>query len=146
MIDLLDENQLLSELESDSKINPLAISDEIVRSSELLNKWLKYHFWYKKTLSKAESRMNELVIKRTRYYNGEGTSEEYRERPFNEIIKNQTIMGQYIEADPEVCKYREQIEYTEGLKEICFEMINTLKFRSNHLNTIFEIRKFESGS
>ncbi len=145
MIDLLNEEQLMKELEADSKINSLALSDEIVRSSELLFKWLKYHQFYKRTLSKAESRLNDMILRKTRYYDGHGTPQEYREKPFNEVIRNQTVLGQYVEADPEICTYRENIEAFEGLKEICSEMVNTLKFRNNHLNTIFEIRKFESG-
>ena len=143
---MLTYSELISEIEADNRIDKTDLAGEILKCPRLMTKYLKYHYDYKVALIKAESNFNQMILQKQKYYNGQGTTEEYRKRPFNEVVKNQAQMGQYIDADEELCEYREKIDTTTLLKEMCSDMIEQLKYRPTHLNTVQTVRAFESGA
>lgn len=138
--------ELMEEIEKDSNINPANLDGEILMVPKLIAKYLRYHHEYKRALSRGETLLKQLVLQRQKYYNGNGTSQEYRDEPFNDIVKNQSQMEAYLDADVKICDLREKIESTDILRSMCQEMLENLKYRSTHLATVQSIRQFNSGA
>ena len=143
---MLQIDQLLKEIEEDSKINKNDLEYEIIRCHSLLAKYLRYHQEYKFAINRGETIYNELIVSKQKYYNGQAEPGVYRHDPFDITIKNAAELLRFIEGDSEVCTRRELIDNAEEMRNVCSNMIEALKFRPNHLNAILLQRRFESGA
>lgn len=80
-----------------------ALEHESSRSFQL---WNKYHFLYLEELSKLqdlESKLNTLKANRSLYYQGKGTEEEYKEKPYP-MKHVKTEAKEFVEVDPDVVR------------------------------------------
>jgi hypothetical protein len=111
-----------------------------------MSKYLRWNYEYKKAVVKGETRLAQLALERRDYYNGEADASVYRAEPWQGMVKNNDHLGKLLDADVKICEYRERVDNAKLLMQICEEMITSLRYRNNHINTILEIRKFESGS
>jgi hypothetical protein len=111
-----------------------------------MSKYLRWNYEYKKAVVKGETRLAQLALERRDFYNGEADASAYRAEPWQGIVKNNDHLGKLLDADSKICEYRERVDNAKLLMQICEEMITSLRYRNNHINTILEIRKFESGS
>jgi hypothetical protein len=143
---MLSLDELLEEMEADSKIDRTNLEAEILRCPVLFSNWLKYHYDYKAAGIRGESLLADMVVKKQLFYSGAAESSEYRGHPMGHIsAKNATEMGRLIDGDKDLCALREQADICNARKEICEHMIESLKFRPNHLKTVLDVRRFESG-
>ena len=143
---MLNKAQLYAELEVDGQIDFTNLEDELARCPLLFSKWLKYHFEYKTAEIRGESLLAEMVVKKQLFYSGAASAEEYRGHPMSHIsAKNSTEMGRLIDGDIELCELREKADVNKAFKEVCEHMIESIKYRPNHLKTILDVRKFQSG-
>jgi hypothetical protein len=138
--------ELLAEIEKDSKINQSNLESEIVRCTSLMAKYLRYHRQYKDAIVRMWKRKNECERQKQEYYAGRATSDVYRATPFNLVVKNATEMQRWILSDEEYSNMVVTVELIEDSMSKCELMIEQLKFRPNHIATILDIRKFESGA
>lgn len=142
---MISLNDLYDEIQADTKIDRTQIENEILRTPKLMHKYLKYHHDYKMSLGLGETKLNNLIRNKMRFYQGKGTSDEYRHNPFNDVCTNQKDLERYILADKDICQLKEKINEFETTSNLLFEMIQSLKYRNNSLASIIELRKFESG-
>lgn len=133
-------------MEQDTVINKLHLEGELLRTPTLINKYLKWHYEYKCAIGKGDTRMNQLIVEKARFYTGKGTSEEYRRMPFNDTISNQKDLERYISADKDICELAERILIHKAGCDMIQEFLETLKYRNNYLRTVLELRMFEAGS
>jgi len=143
---MISNTDLQIEIEVDSCINKLDLEGEILRTPKIFQKYLKYHYDYKVNIARGESLLNAMIIRRIKYYKGQGTADEYRDEPFNENISNQKVLESYLDGDAKLCDYREKIVDLESTRDTIHQMIENLKYRNNSIQTILSIRQFESGA
>lgn len=143
---MLTYDELMSEIERDSKIDRTDLEGEIIKSPVLLAKYLGYHRRYKTALIRGESIMNQKIRDAAMYYDGKAEPHVYREKPFNLTLTNQPMRDKFLDGDEECCTYKESLDNTEILRSMCDEMIGMLKYRPTHIQTILAIRQFESGA
>ena len=143
---MISLEQLNIELEEDSKIDRTNLEAEILRCPVLFAKWLKYHYDFKSAGIRGESLLADMVVKKQLFYSGAAEASEYRNHPMGHIsAKNATEMGRLIDGDKDLCDLREQADINAARKEICEHMIESIKFRPNHLKTVLDVRTFEAG-
>lgn len=143
---MLSYDELTAEIAIDSKIDRTDLEFAIINAPVLLAKYLRYHREYKKALIRGESILNQKIRDAAMYYDGKADPTVYREKPFNLVLTNQPMRDKFLDGDNDCCNYRESLDNTELLRSMCEEMIGMLKYRPTHIQTILEIRKFESGS
>lgn len=137
---------LLEEMEADSKIDRTNLEAEILRCPVLFSKWLKYHYEFKAAGIRGESLLAEMVVKKQLFYSGAAEPSDYRGHPMGHIsAKNATEMGRLIDGDKDLTSLREQADTCAARKEICEHMIESLKYRPNHLKAVLDVRMFEAG-
>jgi len=135
--------QLLEQIKQDSILsNDLEM--EIHRSVKLLSKYIKYSYDYKCYLEKQKSELYKLTRIRMQFYQGE--AESYKNEPFDYMCNNAKQLSIYLESDDTLCEQKERISAMEAAIESISTMVDSLKFRNNHLRTILELRLFEAGA
>ena len=143
---LMSIQELEAELEADSKIDRTNLEAEILRCPVIFSKWLSMHYKFKVAGIRGESLLSDMVVKKQLFYSGAASPEEYRGHPMGHIsAKNATEMGRLIDGDKELCALREQADNCAAMKEICEHMIESLKYRPNHLKTVLDVRVWEGG-
>ena len=143
---MLTYDELMSEIEKDSRIDRTDLEGEIIKSPVLLAKYLGYHRQYKTALIRGESIMNQKIRDAAMYYDGKAEPHAYREKPFNLTLTNQPMRDKFLDGDEGCCTYKESLDNTEILRSMCEEMISMLKYRPTHIQTVLAIRQFESGA
>lgn len=143
---MLSFEELMEEIEIDSRIDRTDIEGEIIKAPALLAKYLRYHREYKTALIRGETIMNQKIRDAVMYYDGKAEPSTYREKPFNLTLTNQPMRDKFLDADEDCNSYRESLDNTEELRSICAEMVGNLKYRPTHLQTVLEVRRFESGT
>ncbi len=139
-------DDLLVELDNDSKIDYTNLEAEILKVPKLQSKWLKYHWDYKKASIRGESILANKIVDAQIFYSGQATSDEYKNHYRAHIkAKNSTEMSNLIDADSKLCDYREKLDTAREGMEICKSFLESLKYRPNSLKTILDLRIFESG-
>lgn len=143
---MLPFDDLINHIEQDNHINQHNLESELVRIPQLSVKYLRYHRQYKEVLIQAWGRQEKLKLEKHVYYSGKAESDVYRANPFNMVIKNQTELSTWINGDDAMVTLQANISLTEDCMEKVEAMLDSLKFRSNHIQTILQIRIFESGA
>ena len=138
--------QLMNEIEEDSQIKQNHLKNEIVRCTHLIAKYLKIHRDYKEAVVAMWAKKNQTILQKQEYYAGRASSEIYRENPFNLEIKNAVEMKRWIEGDPDLVAMESIIQLTEDCMNKVEMMLDQLKYRPNHIQTILQIRMFEAGA
>lgn len=141
----MDIVDLQKEVQEDLRINPSALEHELIKTPSLMNKYLRYHYDSKVLIERANSKLSELFLNRMKYYQGLGESYEYKEKPFNYEIKNQKSLEIYLSADEDLTSRKEKLSEFEAVRDYLYEIIQTIKYRNNSIQSMIELRKFESG-
>lgn len=142
----LSFDDLIEEIEKDNKIDQLNLEGELNRCLSLTTKYLRYHRQYKELLINMWGFRDKTLLEKQEYYSGRAHSSVYKQQPFNIEVKNSTEMKRWIEGDPVLVEMDAKIKLTEDCLEKVQIMIDSLKYRPNHIQTILDIRKFESGA
>ena len=102
-------------------------------------------------LKRAEFKQKTLLKQKWLYYNGKMTEEEIKETgwkldPFDgmKILKGE--MEYYYDADPEIQKSEEKIQYYKTIIDTLTEIINNLNWRHQTISNMIRWKQFESGN
>jgi len=126
--------------------------DETSREAPFLHsKYLELLSTYKLQLKRAEFAQKTLLKQKWLYYNGKMDRDEIEELgweldPFNglKILKGE--MEYYYEADPEIQKSEEKIQYYKTVIDTLTEIINNINWRHQTISNMIKWRQFESGN
>jgi hypothetical protein len=143
---MIKHDALLDEIEKDNKIDQMNLEGEINRCLSLTTKYLRFHREYKQSLVRMWAVRNKKELERQEFYAGRAANKTYRDEPFNIEVKNSTEMRRWIEGDPALVAMDEAIKLAEDSMAVIEGMLDSLKYRPNHIQTILEIRRFESGA
>jgi len=140
---------ILEMWEQDCKIsNPL---DESSRQTPQLHaKYLSLLTQAKLQVKRVEMQQKTLLKDKWLYYNGKLSKEEIEEKgwefdPFKglKILKGE--MDYYYDADVDIQKSEEKVQYWKTITETLTEIVDNIKWRHQTIGNMIRWRMFEAG-
>ncbi len=137
--------------QEDCKIDQHSL-DKTSRDTPLLHaKYLELLSTHKLQLKRAEFSQKTLLKQKWLYYNGKMNEKEltdlgWEADPFDGLKVLKGEMEYYYDADPEIQKSEEKIQYFKTVIDTLTEIINNLNWRHQTISNIIKWKQFESGS
>jgi len=125
--------------------------DEASRQSPMLHsKYLNMLTEAKLQMKRAEMAQKTLLKSKWLYYNGKMTKEEIEELNWDfdpskglKVLKGE--MDYYYDADTDIQKSEEKIQYWKTNVETLTEIIDNIKWRHQNIGNMIRWRQFEAG-
>ena len=148
---MMDLKSILEMWKEDCNINQNDLASSSRNAPLLHAKYLELLSTYKLKLKRVEFQQKSLLKEKWLWYNGKMSHEEIVEKgwdpdPFNglKILKGE--MDYYYDADPEIQKSEEQIQYLKTTIDSLTEIINNINWRHQTVSNIIKRKQFESGN
>lgn len=134
----------------DSEIDQFNLDETSRQTPALHAKYMEFMSIARLQLKKAEMDQKSLLKKKWLYYNGKMSKEEidalgWEFDPFDGLKVLKGEMDYYYDADIDIQKSEERIEYFKVYIESLTEIINVLKWRHSTIKNMIDWRKFEAG-
>ena len=140
-------DEVLDEMKKDFKVDPTNLEGEALRTTDGL--FWKYMSLYSKAKLTAElinDSIKHIIVRRRKYYSGDGTPEEYNKEPFGYKIKNEITMKEYLKNDAEITKANQQVLFEKEKEAIYLGCLDHIKYtRGSSIKNAIEMRKFNGG-
>ena len=143
--------KILAEWRSENAIDEYHL-DETSRDTPILHgKYLEYLSTAKLQLKRAEFKQKTLLKQKWLYHNGKMDAKQLIELgwepdPFDGLKVLKGEMEYYYDADPEIQKSEELIQYYKTIIETLQEIINNLNWRHQTISNMIKWKQFESGN
>ncbi len=148
---MIDLTELLEEWKNDCQISEMHLDESSRQVPILHSKYLEKLMSVKLLLKRAEFTQKTLLKQKWLYYNGKMDQDDIEKLGWNpdpfdglKILKGE--MNYYYDADPEIQKSEEKIQYYKTVLEALQEIIDNLKWRHQTIGNIIKWRQFESGN
>lgn len=147
---MLDLESILNEWKEDSVIGSHKLDDVSQQTPALHAKYLAYLSLTKLQLKRAENKQMELLKQKWLYYNGKMDEAQLKETgwdldPFNGLKILKGDMEYYYNADPEIQRSTEKVEYLKTIISTLTEIVDNLKWRHKTIGNMIRWRQFEAG-
>jgi len=125
--------------------------DESSRQTPMLHaKYLNMLTQSKLQLKRSEMQQRTLLKDKWLYYNGKMSMEEIQERgwqfdPFNGLKVLKGEMDYYYDADTDIQKSEEKVQYWKTITETLTEIVDNIKWRHQTIGNMIRWRMFEAG-
>lgn len=148
---MIDLENVLKEWESDSIIDDRHLDEEGKKGAKLHSKYLRLYSVAKLQLKRVEMEQKSLLKDKWLYYNGKMDSGQIEERgwdydPFNGLKILKTDMDRYYDADVDIQKSIEKVEYWKTVTDTLKEILESVKWRHQTIRNILDWKKFEAGA
>lgn len=148
---MLDLESILSEWKEDSQIPQHQLDDVSRQTPSLHAKYLQYLSLTKLQLKRAENSQKTLLLQKWKYYNGKMDEEELRATgwdldPFDGLKVLKGDMDLYYDADPEIQKSEEKLQYYNTIIDTLKEIVQSLNWRHQTIGNMIRYRAFEAGA
>ena len=137
--------ELQAQAEKDLKIDDTELDVESINTPILHAKYLKHFSTYSLMLTKAESEYSKLYKSKWLFYTGKADPEEYKESNFELKVLRQDV-GTFIDADEDIIKSRQKIEYLKQICSYCESTLKQINNRTFQIKNAIEWKKFTMGS
>ena len=148
---MIDLKEVLAEWANDNQIHETHLDESSRKTPILHSKYLEKLANAKLLLKKAEFSQKTLLKEKWLYYNGKMDKEQIENLgwdpdPFDglKILKGE--MDYYYDADPEIQKSEEKIQYFKTLVETLSDIVDTIKWRHQTISNIIKWKQFQSGN
>ena len=148
---MIDLKEVLAEWANDNQIHETHLDESSRKTPILHSKYLEKLANAKLLLKKAEFSQKTLLKEKWLYYNGKMDKEQienlgWAPDPFDglKILKGE--MDYYYDADPEIQKSEEKIQYFKTLVETLTDIVDTIKWRHQTISNIIKWKQFQSGN
>ena len=147
---MIDLKEVLASGQEDSKISMQL--DEDSHNTPLFHaKYLELLSNAKLLLKRAEFSQKTLLKQKWEWYNGKMSHEDIVELgwnpdPFNGLKVMKGDMSYYYDADPEIQKAEEKVQYYKTVVETLTEIVSNLNWRHQTIGNIIKWKQFESGN
>lgn len=148
---MIDLKAVLEEWAQDNVIDNVHL-DESSRQTPLLHsKYLEKLANGKLLLKRAEFVQKTLLKQKWEWYNGKMSQEEVEQLgwnpdPFNGLKVMKGDMSYYYEADPEIQKSEEKIQYYKTLVETLQDIVTHINWRHQTISNMIKWKNFEAGN
>ena len=141
----MDLEQLQDLADKKLKINDTELDLESLRTPQVHNEFLKHLTKFKLLLSKAQVEYHTQRKRKWEYYTGKAPAEVYTLKPFSlKLLK--TDVDKYLDADPELVKYKQKVEYIETVVDFLDRTLRQISMRGFQIKNAIDWRKFTSGA
>ena len=141
----MDLEQLQDLADKKLKINDTELDLESLKTPQLHNEFLKHLTKFKLLLSKAQIEYYTQRKQKQEYYTSKAPAEVYALKPFNlKLLK--TDVDKYLEADPELAKYKQKVDYIQTVIDFLDRTIKQISNRGFQIKNAIDWRKFTSGA
>lgn len=143
-------DQILSEWETDSRIDPLSLDEASRVTPELHAKYLGLLSRTKLKMKQKQFEQKNLMKDKWLWYNGKMSQEEvnalgWDPDPFDGLKIMKGDMEHYVEADPELQESEARIEYLKTMIDTLKEIVENLKWRHQTVGNMIRWKQFEAG-
>ena len=148
---MIDVKSIHDMWEKDCVINDMKL-DESSRQTPILHaKYLQLLSTVKLQLKRAEFSQKTLLKQKWLWYNGKMDPIEMNELgwdpdPFDGLKVLKGDMDYYYDADPEIQKSEEKIQYYKTIIETLADIISNITWRHQTIKNMIEWKKFSSGN
>tara|TARA_Y100000114_G_scaffold128508_1_gene125589 strand:- start:213 stop:659 length:447 start_codon:yes stop_codon:yes gene_type:complete len=148
---MIDLKSIHDMWEKDCVIDDMRL-DESSRQAPILHaKYLQLLSTVKLQLKRAEFSQKTLLKQKWLWYNGKMDPIAMNELgwdpdPFDGLKVLKGDMDYYYDADPEIQKSEEKIQYLKTIIDTLEDMINSIKWRHQTIKNMIEWKKFSSGN
>ena len=148
---MIDLKSIHDMWEKDCVIDDMRL-DESYRQAPILHaKYLQLLSTVKLQLKRAEFSQKTLLKQKWLWYNGKMDPIAMSELgwdpdPFDGLKVLKGDMDYYYDADPEIQKSEEKIQYLKTIIDTLEDMINSIKWRHQTIKNMIEWKKFSSGN
>jgi len=144
-------DDIIKQWQEDCEIPSMHLDDASRKTPTLHSKYIELLARAKLTLKKLEFEQKTLLKQKWLYYNGkmdEATLIElgWNPDPFDGLRVLKGEMDYYYDADPEIQKSEEKIQYYKTIIDTLVNIIDTIKWRHQTIRNIIDWKRFESGS
>lgn len=131
----------------DSDIDKTELGDEALKVPKLHHKYYSYLIDESLHLLKKEEDLRKLRLKKFDFF-VQGHNEEthklgWQLPSMGKILKSDA--ERYVDADDDVSTLRLKIRYIQEVVKYLQDIINTIKYRNNSINSAIEWQKFTMG-
>lgn len=147
---MIDLQNVLKMWETDSQIDSMNLDEESRKAASLHSKYLQLYSLAKLQLKASENSQKSLLKEKWLYYGGKMDHETIEKNgwdydPFNGLKILKTDMDKFYDADPDIQKSIEKVEYWKVTIETLKEILDSVKWRHQTIRNMIEWRKFEAG-
>jgi len=143
-IEIPKEKDLFEELEEDSKIDNTNLDIELARIPYIQSKWMKRFIKLSKDVRQAEREYAVIKLKRSNYWQGLGTDEEYREQPLNRKVLK-TELNDFLAADMVVVDAADRLDTLKEVAAVVEKFITSLNNRGYNLGKAVDYVRWKNG-
>jgi len=148
MIDLKSIHEMWSK---DCIIDNMNLDEASRQTPFLHSKYLELLSTYKLQLKRSEFQQKNLLKQKWLYYNGKMDQSDIEELgwdpdPFDGLKVLKGEMEYYYDADPEIQKSEEKIQYYKITIETLTDIVDNIKWRHQTIGNMIKWRQFESGN
>ena len=148
---MIDLKEVLAEWANDNQIHETHLDESSRKTPILHSKYLEKLANAKLLLKKAQISQKTLLKEKWLYYNGKMDQEQIEKMgwdpdPFDGLKVLKGEMDYYYDADPEIQKSEEKIQYFKTLVETLSDIVDTIKWRHQTISNIIKWKQFQSGN
>jgi hypothetical protein len=136
-------DRLLQEADEALKFDVHKVSEEIVRTSASISKWLGYHTTFIIKIKEIEMMTSKLYLELFEYYSGKSEATK-DSKPFPKKILKSDI-DTYIESNQQYQTLSIKREKLMAMTKVCEQTLKTLNSRSFDIRNYIEYEKFKAG-
>ena len=147
----MDLDTILKQWQTDCEIPKMHLDDASRNTPILHAKYMELLAKAKLTSKRLEFEQKTLLKQKWLYYNGKMDEETLKELgwnpdPFDGLRVLKGEMDYYYDADPEIQKSEEKIQYYKTIIDTLVNIIDTIKWRHQTIRNIIDWKRFESVS
>ena len=118
---------------------------EATRTSDLFVKYIKIYNNEKLKLESLKLKRKLLINEKREYYSGHAPAEVYKEKPFDIRVKTEQGIQKYIDSDPDIIRYDEQIILQDIKVETASACIDEINRRGYHIKDRIKYEIYQNG-
>tara|TARA_R110000772_G_scaffold194614_2_gene305383 strand:+ start:11427 stop:11873 length:447 start_codon:yes stop_codon:yes gene_type:complete len=143
-------DDILEMWKKDSNIDTSLLDEATTQNSKNHAKYIELHSIIKLQLKKREMSQKILLRDKWLHFSGKLSKEKiddygWKYDPFDGMKIIKSDFHYFFESDTDLQKSEEQITYFKTLEEALREIVDTVKWRHQHIKNIIEFQKFTSG-
>jgi hypothetical protein len=142
--------EVLKMWKEDAVIPEMDLDEASRQTTRLHAKYLELYSVTRLQIKKREMEQKNLLKDKWLYYNGKMSKEEMDARswsydPFNGLKILRNDMEYYFNADPDLQKTEERIEYLKSIEGALKEIMDNIKWRNQTVRNMIDWKRFVSG-
>jgi hypothetical protein len=136
--------------EKDCIIDEMHLDDASRDAAKLHSKYLQLYALAKLRYKKEDLSQKKLLKEKYLYYNGKMDEGELEERnwepdPFNGLKIMKTDLGRWYDADDDIQRSEEKLEYWKTTVDTLKDILDNIKWRHSTVKNMIEFKKFQAG-